>query len=120
MVLKLLIFLSRLIKIAFLLNKTMNIFVLQQRNKPKEPPKVPKAAPFFLPTVPGLELMFAKPADDVEQDKVFTERRKILFIFLHSLIMVFFFNILPFGQKKLIVSGHIKILNRRYGAGVFF
>uniref|UniRef100_A0AAR2KZN0 Small-subunit processome Utp21 domain-containing protein n=1 Tax=Pygocentrus nattereri TaxID=42514 RepID=A0AAR2KZN0_PYGNA len=24
------------------------------RNKPKEPPKVPKAAPFFIPTIPGL------------------------------------------------------------------
>ena len=28
------------------------------RNKPKEPPKKPKSAPFFLPTVAGLETKF--------------------------------------------------------------
>ena len=30
----------------------------QQRNKPKEPPKVPKSAPFFLPTLPGVDFQF--------------------------------------------------------------
>lgn len=30
----------------------------QQRNKPKEPPKAPEQAPFFLPTVQGLETKF--------------------------------------------------------------
>ncbi|CAF1073060.1 unnamed protein product, partial [Brachionus calyciflorus] len=29
----------------------VNLDVIRQRNKPKEPPKVPKLAPFFLPTV---------------------------------------------------------------------
>jgi U3 small nucleolar RNA-associated protein 21 len=29
--------------------------VIRARNKPKAPPKKPKAAPFFLPTIPGLE-----------------------------------------------------------------
>ena len=45
------------------------------RNKPKEPPKVPKAAPFFLPTVAGLEPKFDITKEDESQLKVF------LFIF---------------------------------------
>ncbi|CAH1986291.1 unnamed protein product [Acanthoscelides obtectus] len=32
----------------------LNIDIIKRRNKPKEPPKAPKAAPFFLPTVPTL------------------------------------------------------------------
>ena len=28
---------------------------MQERNKPIEPPKKPAQAPFFLPTVPGLD-----------------------------------------------------------------
>jgi U3 small nucleolar RNA-associated protein 21 len=30
----------------------------QMRNKPKQPPKAPKAAPFFLPTVAGVVPQF--------------------------------------------------------------
>ncbi|XP_013379758.1 WD repeat-containing protein 36 isoform X1 [Lingula anatina] len=41
----------------------LHLDIIKQRNKPKEPPKVPKSAPFFLPTVPGLEFKFA-PADE--------------------------------------------------------
>ncbi|KZT09652.1 Utp21-domain-containing protein [Laetiporus sulphureus 93-53] len=37
----------------------LNFEVIQQRNKPKEPPKEPERAPFFLPTLPGLEPRFA-------------------------------------------------------------
>ncbi|KAI6036380.1 Utp21-domain-containing protein [Pisolithus microcarpus] len=33
--------------------------VIEQRNKPKEPPKKPEQAPFFLPTLPGVEHRFA-------------------------------------------------------------
>ena len=40
----------------------LNLEVIQQRNKPKEPPKPPEKAPFFLPTLPGVEHRF-----DVEQ-----------------------------------------------------
>ena len=36
----------------------LNLEVIQQRNKPKEPPKPPEAAPFFLPTLPGVEQRF--------------------------------------------------------------
>ncbi|KZT71306.1 Utp21-domain-containing protein [Daedalea quercina L-15889] len=37
----------------------LNFEVIQQRNKPKEPPKEPEKAPFFLPTLPGVESRFA-------------------------------------------------------------
>jgi U3 small nucleolar RNA-associated protein 21 len=37
-----------------------NIDVIKKRNKPKEPPKKPEKAPFFLPTLPGLEPTFLK------------------------------------------------------------
>lgn len=33
----------------------LQIDIIKQRNKPKEPIKVPKQAPFFLPTIPNLE-----------------------------------------------------------------
>ena len=32
----------------------LNLDVIKAKNKPKAPPKKPKAAPFFLPTIPGL------------------------------------------------------------------
>ncbi|KZV81337.1 Utp21-domain-containing protein [Exidia glandulosa HHB12029] len=37
----------------------LNLDVISQRNKPKEPPKAPEQAPFFLPTLPGVEHRFA-------------------------------------------------------------
>ncbi|XP_065914594.1 WD repeat-containing protein 36-like isoform X2 [Dysidea avara] len=43
-----------------------HIDVIKERNKPKEPPKAPKAAPFFLPTQPGLQLKFVDPKTDEE------------------------------------------------------
>ena len=33
----------------------LNLDVIKAKNKPKAAPKKPKVAPFFLPTVPGLE-----------------------------------------------------------------
>ncbi|XP_074642621.1 WD repeat-containing protein 36-like [Tubulanus polymorphus] len=36
----------------------LNLDTIKKRNKPKEPPKVPKAAPFFIPTIPGLQPKF--------------------------------------------------------------
>ena len=32
--------------------------MIKAKNKPKAPPKKPKAAPFFLPTIPGLSTQF--------------------------------------------------------------
>ncbi len=42
---------------------------LQQRNKPKEAPKAPEKAPFFLPTLPGVEHRFAITQKDAQGPK---------------------------------------------------
>jgi len=46
----------------------LDIDIVKKRNKPKEPPKIPKAAPFFLPTLPSLNLQFdlSKTSDNEE------------------------------------------------------
>ncbi|XP_068154216.1 WD repeat-containing protein 36 [Drosophila tropicalis] len=36
----------------------LDLELIKKRNKPKAPPKTPKQAPFFLPTVSGLEMRF--------------------------------------------------------------
>lgn len=44
----------------------LNIDVVKKRNKPRAPPRKPKLAPFFLPTIPSLSLTF--DFSDVEKD----------------------------------------------------
>lgn len=44
--------------------------IIKERNKPKEPPKVPENAPFFLPTVSGIETKFLKPETADSSNKV--------------------------------------------------
>ncbi|KAF9053016.1 Utp21 specific WD40 associated putative domain-containing protein [Panaeolus papilionaceus] len=58
----------------------LNLEVIEQRNKPKEPPKAPEQAPFFLPTLPGVDTRFAIEDKAVEtQDKKPTKRlQKVL------------------------------------------
>ncbi|PAV23976.1 Utp21-domain-containing [Pyrrhoderma noxium] len=54
----------------------INLEVIQQRNKPKEPPKQPEKAPFFLPTLPGVEHRFAvTQTDDTQDQKKKTTKR---------------------------------------------
>ncbi|XP_012271441.1 WD repeat-containing protein 36 [Orussus abietinus] len=36
----------------------LNIDIVKKRNKPREPLKVPETAPFFLPTIPALDIKF--------------------------------------------------------------
>lgn len=50
----------------------LDIDIVKKRNKPKEPPKVPKAAPFFLPTLPSLNLQFDlnKTGDNEETNNI--------------------------------------------------
>jgi len=36
----------------------LDIDIIKRRNKPKQPPKVSEIAPFFLPTIPSLQLRF--------------------------------------------------------------
>ena len=54
----------------FFHNIYAKIFNSQERNKPKEPPKVPKVAPFFLPTIPGLQPQFAPIGEDEDLNEV--------------------------------------------------
>ncbi|KAF6763843.1 Utp21 specific WD40 associated putative domain-containing protein [Ephemerocybe angulata] len=46
----------------------LNLEVIQQRNKPKEAPKAPEHAPFFLPTLPGVETRFAIDTEKKERE----------------------------------------------------
>lgn len=55
----------------------LNFEVIQQRNKPKEPPKEPEKAPFFLPTLPGVESRFTvqeSQKQEAEKSKNQTKR----------------------------------------------
>ncbi|KAJ7097769.1 Utp21 specific WD40 associated putative domain-containing protein [Mycena belliarum] len=53
----------------------LNLEVIQQRNKPKEPPKAPEQAPFFLPTLQGVEPRFAPEQKTVEDAPKKSTRR---------------------------------------------
>lgn len=46
----------------------LNLDVIKKRNKPKEPLKKPKQAPFFLPTVAGLDIHFDLNGDAIDAD----------------------------------------------------
>ncbi|KAH3731188.1 hypothetical protein DPMN_057196, partial [Dreissena polymorpha] len=64
---------SELVTLSLLPNSRwqniLNLDIVKLRNKPKQPPKAPKAAPFFLPTVAGLQPKFALPEKDMEAEK---------------------------------------------------
>ncbi|XP_065339194.1 WD repeat-containing protein 36 [Cloeon dipterum] len=48
----------------------LDLDVIRRRNKPKEAPKAPIAAPFFLPTIPSLEYKFdLRPTLDEQQQE---------------------------------------------------
>ncbi|XP_010177179.1 PREDICTED: WD repeat-containing protein 36-like, partial [Mesitornis unicolor] len=42
----------------------LSLDVIKKKNKPKEPPKVPKSAPFFIPTIPGLIPQYIAPEEE--------------------------------------------------------
>ena len=46
----------------------LNLDIIKKRNRPKQPPKKPKSAPFFLPTVAGLDFQFDVSNANVEDD----------------------------------------------------
>ena len=52
----------------------LNLEVIQQRNKPKEPPKPIEKAPFFLPTLPGVETRFTYAEKKPKETKKSTHR----------------------------------------------
>ena len=43
------------------INTLLNLDVINERNRPVEPPKKPELAPFFLPSLDGVERTFANP-----------------------------------------------------------
>jgi U3 small nucleolar RNA-associated protein 21 len=53
-------------------NTLLNLETIKERNKPIEPPKQPEKAPFFLPTLPGVDLKFQP---DVVQQQTEPESR---------------------------------------------
>jgi U3 small nucleolar RNA-associated protein 21 len=65
----------------------------QKRNKPKEPPKIPDSAPFFLPTVSGLDPVFDATGGDKDSEiskKTQSEKRKTRMM-----------DLSPFSEKLL-------------------
>ncbi|XP_059477355.1 WD repeat-containing protein 36 [Neocloeon triangulifer] len=47
----------------------LDLDIIKRRNKPKEKPKAPSAAPFFLPTIPSLEYKFdLRPTLEEQQE----------------------------------------------------
>uniref|UniRef100_H0YRW1 WD repeat domain 36 n=1 Tax=Taeniopygia guttata TaxID=59729 RepID=H0YRW1_TAEGU len=49
----------------------LNLDIIKKKNKPREPPKVPKSAPFFIPTLPGLIPRYIPPEEETDtQSKV--------------------------------------------------
>ena len=59
-----LVTLSTLLKSRW--HNLQNLDIIKLHNKPIEPPKQPKQAPFFLPTLPGIESQFIPAAEDEE------------------------------------------------------
>ncbi|KAH8827004.1 Utp21 specific WD40 associated putative domain-containing protein [Flagelloscypha sp. PMI_526] len=53
----------------------LHLEVIAQRNKPKEPPKPPEKAPFFLPTLPGVEQRFISEDKEKKDDEPKKTRR---------------------------------------------
>ena len=55
-----------------------NLDIIKQRNKPTEPPKQPKQAPFFLPILPGLKPKFIQANEDKDIPSVESGGSRIL------------------------------------------
>ncbi|KAL1412861.1 rRNA-processing protein utp21 [Vanrija albida] len=62
----------------------LNLETIKARNKPKEPVKAPEAAPFFLPTVAGLEPRFDVTAAQAGSEDPFSARLAPSASFLES------------------------------------
>ncbi|KAM7362233.1 WD repeat-containing protein 36 [Cochliomyia hominivorax] len=54
----------------------LDLDIIKKRNKPKAPPKVPKQAPFFLPTVAGLEMKFDVSTNKSDDDELESKHLK--------------------------------------------
>ncbi|XP_076062093.1 WD repeat-containing protein 36 [Oratosquilla oratoria] len=63
----------------------LSLDVIKAKNKPVEPPKVPKAAPFFIPTVPGVEFKLATEQEEETNTKLSKPKFKATFEMLTPL-----------------------------------
>lgn len=64
------------------ISRWQNLFdleIIKKRNKPRAPPKVPKQAPFFLPTIDGLEVKFDVSAAKHENETQLNKSESKLF-----------------------------------------
>lgn len=52
----------------------IDLHIIKKRNKPKAPPKVPKAAPFFIPTLPSLSLTFDLSSEQNTKENRFIDQ----------------------------------------------
>ncbi len=57
-----------------------NLDDIKKRNRPAEAPKAPAEAPFFLPTLPGLEPAFVPEANAGHKSKVREVRRTLVLV----------------------------------------
>ncbi|CAG8442794.1 7967_t:CDS:10 [Ambispora gerdemannii] len=56
----------------------LNLEIIKKRNKPKEPPKIPEKAPFFLTTLPGVEPKFVVEEQNKERNKIAKNDNKLV------------------------------------------
>ncbi|KAI8786613.1 WD repeat-containing protein 36 isoform X1 [Biomphalaria glabrata] len=54
----------------------LNLDIIKMRNKPREPPKAPKAAPFYLPTIAGLQPSFDVSSQSTDNSKTQSHIKK--------------------------------------------
>ena len=85
------------------------------RNKPKEAPKVPKSAPFFLPTVLGLETKF-----DLSNEKDgtigSTSFQNVLFLRIGAKVMI----IHNVDTLDSITNGQLGVIGKTFFTFCFF
>lgn len=55
----------------------LNLETIKARNKSKEPPKAPERAPFFLPTLPGVDNRFDFGVSSESKEEAVTTKRKL-------------------------------------------
>lgn len=64
----------------------LHLDIVKRRNKPKTPLTVPKSAPFFLPTIPSLELEFDLEKDNKETKLLIPDSLSTLTAFAKKLV----------------------------------
>ncbi|KAL8567228.1 hypothetical protein ACOMHN_046638 [Nucella lapillus] len=82
----------------------LHLEVIKMRNKPKEPPKVPRSAPFFLPTVAGLKPTFAATPMEGQQEEEPQSRILVPDLHVPSELAELLLNASGSAQHKLVLA----------------